>query len=99
MSIPPRQAGSGQALPLGCARRADLPNPSFLAVHVADRAPTSLAKNCGTAAKLGLRADGTLVTTSERRLSLGRLAWLFCWWAVAGSNRGPPACKAGALTN
>ena len=20
------------------------------------------------------------------------------WWAVAGSNRGPPACKAGALT-
>jgi hypothetical protein len=21
------------------------------------------------------------------------------WWAVAGSNRGPPACKAGALTN
>jgi hypothetical protein len=21
------------------------------------------------------------------------------WWAIAGSNRGPPACKAGALTN
>ena len=21
------------------------------------------------------------------------------WWAVAGSNRGPPACKAGALTS
>lgn len=21
------------------------------------------------------------------------------WWAVTGSNRGPPACKAGALTS
>jgi hypothetical protein len=26
-------------------------------------------------------------------------AWRRKWWAVAGSNRGPPACKAGALTN